>query len=80
MRARRQILLRYVSNPNGSLDDVAGVTNSERNVLGLMPHPERACEALLGSEDGALILGSMLDHAVASGLQSAQHAASVPGE
>ncbi|MGH2700196.1 MAG: phosphoribosylformylglycinamidine synthase subunit PurQ [Actinomycetota bacterium] len=77
MRAGDQILLRYVSNPNGSLDDVAGITNPERNVLGLMPHPERACEALLGSEDGALILGSMLDHAVTSGLQSAQHAASV---
>jgi phosphoribosylformylglycinamidine synthase I len=78
MRAADQILLRYVSNPNGSLDDVAGITNPERNVLGLMPHPERACEALLGSEDGALILGSMLDHAVASGLQPAQaHAESV---
>jgi len=76
MRAEDQIVLRYVNNPNGSLDDVAGITNSDRNVLGLMPHPERACEALLGSEDGALIFGSMLDHAVASGLQSAQaHAA-----
>jgi phosphoribosylformylglycinamidine synthase subunit PurQ / glutaminase len=58
----RQVVLRYAVNPNGSLDDVAGIVNRAGNVLGLMPHPERACEALLGSEDGALILGSMLDH------------------
>jgi phosphoribosylformylglycinamidine synthase subunit PurQ / glutaminase len=62
LRARDQIVLRYVDNPNGSLDDVAGVTNEEHNVFGLMPHPERACDAALGSQDGALILGSMLDH------------------
>jgi phosphoribosylformylglycinamidine synthase len=57
-----QILLRYSDNPNGSLDSVAGIMNEEATVFGLMPHPERACESLLGSEDGALILGSMLDH------------------
>lgn len=57
-----QVVLRYSANPNGSLGDVAGVVNSARNVLGLMPHPERACEALLGSLDGQIILGSMLDH------------------
>ncbi len=62
---RGQILLRYADNPNGALGDVAGLTNAEGNVLGMMPHPERACEALLGSEDGALIFGSMLDHATA---------------
>jgi phosphoribosylformylglycinamidine synthase I len=61
MRANGQIVLRYVQNPNGSLDDVAGITNKAGNVLGLMPHPERACDSLLGSEDGALILGSMVD-------------------
>jgi phosphoribosylformylglycinamidine synthase len=57
-----QIVLRYADNPNGSLDSVAGIMNEARTVFGLMPHPERACESLLGSEDGALILGSMLDH------------------
>ncbi len=62
LRGRGQVVLRYVDNPNGSLDDVAGIANESFNVFGLMPHPERACEALVGSEDGRLILGSMLDH------------------
>jgi phosphoribosylformylglycinamidine synthase I len=62
VRSNGQIVLRYVDNPNGSLDDVAGITNEDHNVLGMMPHPERACEALLGSTDGALIFSSMLDH------------------
>ena len=60
MRASGRIVLRYVDNPNGSLDDVAGIVNAEGNVFGLMPHLERACEALLGSESGAVILSSML--------------------
>jgi phosphoribosylformylglycinamidine synthase I len=63
MRARDQIVLRYVDNPNGSLDDVAGITNESGNVLGLMPHPERACDSLLGSSDGGLLLESMLERA-----------------
>ncbi len=62
MASNGQIVLRYVDNPNGSLDSVAGICNQKRNVFGLMPHPERACEALLGSEDGQVILGSMFDH------------------
>lgn len=62
LKANEQIVLRYVDNPNGSLESVAGICNESRNVFGLMPHPERACEALLGSEDGAVILGSMVDH------------------
>ena len=62
MRDNRQIVMRYVDNPNGSLDNAAGITNEAGNVFGLMPHPERACDALLGSEDGALIFDSMLDH------------------
>ncbi|MBA2426716.1 MAG: phosphoribosylformylglycinamidine synthase subunit PurQ [Actinobacteria bacterium] len=62
VHANRQIVFRYADNPNGALDDVAGLTNEAGNVLGMMPHPERASEALLGSEDGRLILGSMLDH------------------
>ncbi len=59
------IVLRYAvgENPNGSVDDVAGVVNAGGNVMGLMPHPEHAVEALLGSTDGALILGSLLDAA-----------------
>ena len=60
-----RIALRYAhgENPNGSIADVAGVTNAERNVLGLMPHPEHAVDPLLGSADGALILGSLVDAA-----------------
>ena len=65
MKANNQIVLRYADNPNGSLDDVAGITNETGNVFGLMPHPERACELLLGSEDGAVIFRSMLDHVAA---------------
>lgn len=53
-----QIVLRYVENPNGSRDDIAGVSNVAGNVVGLMPHPERAMSQLLGSADGrALIQG-----------------------
>jgi phosphoribosylformylglycinamidine synthase len=60
-----QILLRYEAdgNPNGSVADVAGVTNGDGNVFGLMPHPEHAVDPLLGSTDGALILGSLVDAA-----------------
>jgi phosphoribosylformylglycinamidine synthase len=61
LRANGQIVLRYADNPNGSLDDVACVSNEAGNVFGLMPHPERACESILGSEDGRLLLGSLLD-------------------
>jgi phosphoribosylformylglycinamidine synthase subunit PurQ / glutaminase len=61
LRANNQIVVRYVENPNGSLDDVAGVINERGNVFGLMPHPERACESLLGSEDGVAIFSSMIE-------------------
>ncbi len=67
--AEDRVVLRYVDNPNGSLDGIAGVCNSGRNVVGLMPHPERACDPLLGSVDGRLLLGSLLaraEHAVAA--------------
>lgn len=63
LRANRQIVLRYTENPNGSLDDTAGICNERGNVFGLMPHPERACEVLLGSDDGIVLLGSLLDAA-----------------
>jgi len=47
--------------PNGSIDNIAGITNAAGNVLGMMPHPERCAEAILGNEDGKLILLSLLD-------------------
>jgi phosphoribosylformylglycinamidine synthase subunit PurQ / glutaminase len=58
-----QVVLRYApqANPNGSEDDIAGVVNAAGNVLGLMPHPEHAVDALLGSADGGLILASLVD-------------------
>jgi len=60
-----QVVLRYAAgaNPNGAVDDVAGVVNADGNVFGLMPHPEHAVDPLLGSADGALILGSLVDAA-----------------
>lgn len=63
LRGEDRVLLRYVDNPNGSVDSIAGICNEGRNVVGLMPHPERACEAALGSEDGAILLGSLLQAA-----------------
>jgi len=68
LRRNRQILLRYVdgkgkltapANPNGSVENIAGICNEARNVFGLMPHPEDACSKLLGSEDGAKIFTSI---------------------
>jgi phosphoribosylformylglycinamidine synthase I len=56
VEAGGQVLLRYVANPNGSRSDIAAVTNGGGNVLGLMPHPEHAVDALLGSTDGRTIL------------------------
>ena len=60
LRADDRVVLRYVDNPNGSLDDIAGICNEEGNVVGLMPHPERAIEALIGSDDGVGLLRSLL--------------------
>jgi phosphoribosylformylglycinamidine synthase subunit PurQ / glutaminase len=63
--AAGQLLLRYApgENPNGAVGDVAGVCNESGNVFGLMPHPEHAVDPILGSTDGALILGSLVDAA-----------------
>jgi phosphoribosylformylglycinamidine synthase len=70
LQANAQVVLRYCSpegkvtpeaNPNGSLDNIAGIRSAEGNVLGMMPHPERSAEELLGNKDGRLILTSMLD-------------------
>ena len=65
LEANQQILLRYADgeNPNGSVADVAGVVNADRNVMGLMPHPEHAVDPLLGSGEGALLLASLIDAA-----------------
>jgi len=60
LRADERIVARYVANPNGSVDDIAGVSNEAGNVVGLMPHPERAIEQILGSDDGAVLLGSLV--------------------
>jgi len=62
LRDQDRVVLRYVDNPNGSTDSIAGVCNEGRNVVGLMPHPERASDALLGSEDGQVLLRSLLAH------------------
>jgi phosphoribosylformylglycinamidine synthase subunit PurQ / glutaminase len=56
-----QVVFRYVENPNGSLHDIAGIVNDKRNVLGMMPHPDRSSETLLGSADGKLIFESMVN-------------------
>lgn len=70
LQASNRVVFRYCApdgqvtpetNPNGSLDNIAGISNAQGNVLGLMPHPERSAEALLGNEDGQLILLSLLD-------------------
>jgi phosphoribosylformylglycinamidine synthase len=69
LKANNQILWQYcdangnltdTANPNGSLLNIAGICNERRNVAGLMPHPERACEPLLGSDDGKWIFGSII--------------------
>ena len=58
-----QVLLRYVHNPNGSVESIAGVTNAAGNVAGLMPHPEHAVDPLLGSVDGRVLLRGLLEQA-----------------
>ncbi len=60
LRADDRVVVRYVHNPNGSLDDIAGICNEGRNVVGLMPHPERASDNVLGSADGVVLLKSLL--------------------
>jgi len=70
LNERRQIILRYATadgridpggNPNGSVENIAGISNREGNIFGLMPHPDRACEERLGSNDGAIIFRSMME-------------------
>jgi uncharacterized protein (TIGR03435 family) len=61
LRAEERVVVRYVANPNGARDDIAGICNEARNVVGLMPHPERASDTLLGSTDGLVMLQSLLE-------------------
>ena len=80
LNERRQIILRYASadgsitpeaNPNGSIQNIAGICNREGNVFGLMPHPDRACEARLGSADGVKIFQSMMETVAAGRARAA---------
>ena len=76
LNANRQVILRYAdsrgrilpeANPNGSLNNIAGIVNEQRNVLGMMPHPDRSSELILGSSDGKLIFESMVHALVNAG-------------
>jgi phosphoribosylformylglycinamidine synthase len=80
LNERRQVILRYVdsrgeataaANPNGSLQNIAGICSREHNVFGLMPHPDRACDARLGSADGRHIFESMIQTIVATQARAA---------
>jgi phosphoribosylformylglycinamidine synthase len=80
LNERRQVILRYVTadgrvdpsaNPNGSIENIAGICNSEGNVFGLMPHPDRACELRLGSADGVKIFQSMMQTIAAGRVRAA---------
>jgi phosphoribosylformylglycinamidine synthase len=80
LNANQQIILRYSdtkgrivpdANPNGSSENIAGICNRERNVFGLMPHPDRASDVRLGSADGAKIFQSMMETILASRSTSA---------
>src|SRR4051812_43147461 len=70
LEAEDRVAFRYLDNPNGSLRDIAGILNRERNVLGMMPHPERASDPLMGSTDGLVVLQSMarIAHAAHPGM------------
>ncbi|MCL5283589.1 MAG: phosphoribosylformylglycinamidine synthase subunit PurQ [Armatimonadetes bacterium] len=78
LNRNRQIIFRYCetdgrttldSNPNGSMDNIAGIANERFNVFGMMPHPERATEKLMGSADGRLLFSSLID-SVANGVRT----------
>ena len=80
LNERRQVILRYATlegrldsaaNPNGSIENIAGICNREGNVFGLMPHPDRACEARLGSADGTKIFRSMMETIEAGRMRAA---------
>ena len=60
LEEENRVVFRYVDNPNGSIADIAGICNAEGNVVGMMPHPERATSPLLGSTDGTTLIQSLL--------------------
>jgi phosphoribosylformylglycinamidine synthase I len=66
LEAEDRVVLRYLDNPNGALRDIAGICSEGRNVMGMMPHPERASDALLGSVEGRVLLESMVKSLVAA--------------
>ncbi len=66
LKAEDRIAFRYVKNPNGSAQDIAGVLNAGRNVLGMMPHPERACDPLMGSVEGLGVFQSLVSSLVST--------------
>ena len=77
LEANRQVIFRYcagdgvlsdASNPNGSASAIAGICSERRNVVGLMPHPERACEAMLGSADGRVVFESVIGSLATTGV------------
>jgi phosphoribosylformylglycinamidine synthase subunit PurQ / glutaminase len=85
LELNRQIVFRYVNpagaatdeaNPNGSIESIAGICNMGRNVVGLMPHPERACETALGSEDGLMMFESVVQALAGGALAPARRLAS----
>jgi phosphoribosylformylglycinamidine synthase len=71
LEAEDRVVLRYVDNPNGSLGGIAGISNAQGNVVGLMPHPERASEPFAASSDGSVLLGALLETATAAALRPA---------
>jgi phosphoribosylformylglycinamidine synthase I len=62
-----RVVFRYVDNPNGSLRDIAGILNKDRNVMGMMPHPERACDPLMGSTEGRAVFESLFSASLVAG-------------
>jgi phosphoribosylformylglycinamidine synthase I len=63
LEAEDRVVFRYLDNPNGSLGGIAGILNEQRNVMGMMPHPERASDPLMGSTDGLVVFQSMVAQA-----------------
>jgi phosphoribosylformylglycinamidine synthase len=73
LEAEDRVAFRYLENANGSQRAIAGILNRERNVLGMMPHPERAADPLMGSTDGLLIFRSMIGACAAPAAPAAAH-------
>lgn len=61
LQDKNRIVFRYIDNPNGSIENIAGITNENGNVLGMMPHPERACESIVNGTDGSRLFKSIID-------------------